>query len=157
MVSRKTWVSKTGTWVVVSLVLLLFDFAFLRIKPPPKSNFITVSGFKDLRVIGGSDTLGIGVSADSVSKSVVLLLRKFTLEMTLNVVSAKRISCFCQHDRIDNLIPFNLRGDKCPIIGQFLVDELYFSAVFNRFDPLFIWHVLSAGCSSRRLFHAESL
>jgi para-nitrobenzyl esterase len=49
-----------------------------------------------------------------------------------------------------------LRGDKCPIIGQFLVDEFHFSAVFNRFDPLFIWHV-GPGRNSILLSHDEPL
>src|SRR5664279_2255690 len=63
--------------------------------------------------------------------------------MTLNILSAKRVSCFGQYDRIDNLIPLNLCSDKCPIIGQFLVYEFHFSTVFNRFDPFILWHVHS--------------
>ena len=51
--------------------------------------------------------------------------------MTFNVFTAKRVSCFGQYDRIDDLVLCNLRGDKCPVFGQFLVDEFHFSAVLN--------------------------
>src|SRR5208337_2199226 len=60
--------------------------------------------------------------------------------MTFNIFMAQRVSCFGQYDRIDDLIPFNLRGDKCPVFRQFLVDEFYFSTVLQCFDPLFVWH-----------------
>jgi hypothetical protein len=45
----------------------------------------------------------------------------------------------------------NLRGDKCPVFRQFLVDEFHFSAVFQCFDPLFVWHFrISSGEISLR-------
>jgi len=46
-------------------------------------------------------------------------LRELALEMTFNISTAKRVSCFGQYDRIDDLIPCNLRGDKCPVFRQF--------------------------------------
>src|SRR5260370_6189715 len=63
--------------------------------------------------------------------------------MTFNILTTQRVSCFCQYDRIDDLIPFNLRGDKGPVFRQFLVDEFHIPAVFKFLDPLFVWHVCS--------------
>jgi len=63
--------------------------------------------------------------------------------MTFNILTTQRVSCFGQNDRIDDLIPFNLRGDKCPVFRQFLVDEFHLPAVFKFLDPLFVWHVCS--------------
>src|ERR1700738_47810 len=60
--------------------------------------------------------------------------------MTFNIFTTKRVSCFGQYDRIDDLIPCKLSGDKCHVFRQFLVDEFHFSAVFKCFDPLFVWH-----------------
>jgi hypothetical protein len=60
--------------------------------------------------------------------------------MALNIFTTKRVSCFGQYDRIDDLTTGKLRGDKRPVFRQFLVDEFHFSAVFKRFDPLFVWH-----------------
>src|SRR6266849_3837900 len=60
--------------------------------------------------------------------------------MTFNIFTTKRISCLGQYDRIDDLIPCKLRGDKRPVFRQFLVDEFHFSAVFKCFDPLLVWH-----------------
>ena len=70
----------------------------------------------------------------------LLLLRKLALEMTFNIFTTKRVSCFGQYDRIDDLITCKLSGDKCPVFQQFLVDEFHFSAVFKCLDPLFVWH-----------------
>jgi len=70
----------------------------------------------------------------------VLFLCKLALEMTFNIFSTKWVSCFAQHDRIDDLIPFSLRGHKRAIFCQFLVDKLHFSAIFKCFDPLFVAH-----------------
>jgi hypothetical protein len=69
-----------------------------------------------------------------------LLLRKLALEMAFNIFTAQRVSCIAQYDRIDDLIPCKLRGDKCPVFREFLVDEFHFSTVFKCFDPLFVWH-----------------
>src|ERR1700682_1289248 len=69
---------------------------------------------------------------------LLLLLRKFALKTAFNILTTDGISCFGQYDRIDDLIPRNLRGDKRPVLRQFLVDEFYFSAVFTCFDPLFV-------------------
>ena len=69
--------------------------------------------------------------------------------MTFNILTTQRVSCFRQYDRIDHLIPFNLRGDKCPVFGQFLVDEFHLPAVFKFLDPLFVWHVCSPSGEAR--------
>src|SRR5258708_2286943 len=60
--------------------------------------------------------------------------------MTFNIFATKGVSCFGQYDRIDDLITFKLRRDKCRVFWQFLVDEFHFSAAFKCFDPLFVWH-----------------
>src|ERR1051326_545760 len=60
--------------------------------------------------------------------------------MAFHSFTTKRVSCFIQYDRIDDLIACKLRGNKCSILRKFLVDEFYFSAVFKCLDPLFIWH-----------------
>ena len=72
--------------------------------------------------------------------------------MTFSILTAQRIVSVGQYDRIDNLIPCNLRGDKCSVSRQFLVNEFYFSAVFECFDPLSVWHLLasSGGVSAHR-------
>src|SRR5216683_7993177 len=72
---------------------------------------------------------------------VALLRRKLALEMAFNIFTTKRVSCFGQYDRIDDLITFKLRGDKRPVFRQFLVDEFHSSVVFKCFDPLLVWHV----------------
>src|SRR5450755_4234820 len=71
---------------------------------------------------------------------VSLLLRKLTREMTFNIFTTERVSCFGQYDRIDDLITCSLRGDKCCVLRQYLIDVFHFSAVFKCFDPLFVWH-----------------
>src|SRR5882762_10210161 len=53
--------------------------------------------------------------------------------MTFNIFTTKRVSCFGQYDRIDDLITFQLVS----------VDEFHASAVFKCFDPLFVSHVRS--------------
>src|ERR1700737_276734 len=80
---------------------------------------------------------------------MLLLLRKLALEMTFNIFTTKRVSCFGQYDRIDDLIPRKLSGDKCPVFRQFLADEFHFSAVFKCFDPLFVWHFRISSCEIR--------
>ena len=96
---------------------------------------------------------GVRGSWTGFCKGVFLLLRKLSVEMTFNIFTTKRVSCFGQYDRIDDLITCKLRGDKCRVLWQFLVDELHFSAVFKCFDPLFVWHFrISSGkdpCKSR--------
>src|ERR1700737_1226868 len=92
---------------------------------------------------------------------MVLPLRKLPLEMTFNIFTTKRISCFGQYDRIDGLITCKLSSDKCPVFRQFLVDEFHFSAVFKCFDPLFVWHFrISSGeirvCGEYTLFGARN-
>ncbi|OLB31539.1 MAG: hypothetical protein DMG41_35665 [Acidobacteria bacterium] len=64
--------------------------------------------------------------------------------MAFNIFTTKRVSCFGQYDRIDDLITFKLRGDKRPVVGQFLLDEFHSPAVFKFPDPLFVWHVRSS-------------
>ncbi len=59
---------------------------------------------------------------------------------SFNIFTTKRISCVGQYDRIDDLISCNLRGDKCPVFRQFLVDEFRLPAVFKCFDLLLVWH-----------------
>jgi|ERR1700733_3815953 len=69
-----------------------------------------------------------------------LLLRKLSLEMTFNLFTTQPVSGIGQYDRIDDLIPFGLRGDKRAVFWQYLVNELHFSAVLKCFDPLFVGH-----------------
>ncbi len=64
--------------------------------------------------------------------------------MVFNIFTTKRVSCFGQYDRRDDLITFKLRGEKRPIHRQYLVDELHVSAVCKGFDPLFVWQVRSS-------------
>src|ERR1700738_2521635 len=64
--------------------------------------------------------------------------------MTFNIFMTQRVSCIGQYDRIDDLIPCKLRGDKCPVFREFLVDEFHFSTVFKCFDPLFAWDFRSS-------------
>src|ERR1700680_852979 len=49
--------------------------------------------------------------------------------MAFNIFTTQRVSCVGQYDRIEDRIPFKLRGDKRPVHRQFLVDELHLSAV----------------------------
>src|ERR1700730_3911746 len=60
--------------------------------------------------------------------------------MTFNIFTAQRVSCTGQYDRIDDLIPCNLRGDKCRVFRDFLVYEFHSSAVVKGFDPRFVLH-----------------
>jgi hypothetical protein len=81
--------------------------------------------------------------------------------MTFNIFTTKRVSCFGQYDRIDDLITCKLSGDKCPVFRQFLVDEFHLSAVFKCFDPLLVWHFrISSGeirvCREYTLFGARN-
>src|SRR5271165_753933 len=80
--------------------------------------------------------------------------------MAFHLFTTKRVSCFGQYDRIDDLITFKLRGEKRPVFRQFLVDEFHFSSVFKFLDPLFIWHVRSSSgevsvCRKCTLFAAK--
>ena len=63
--------------------------------------------------------------------------------MAFHIFMTERVSCFGQYDRIDDLITFELRGDKRPVFRQFLVDEFHSFAVFKCLDPLFVSHVRS--------------
>src|ERR1700687_5372670 len=81
--------------------------------------------------------------------------------MAFNIFTSKRVSCFGQYDRIDDLITCKLRGEKRPVHRQFLVDELHVSAVCKCFDPLFVWHVRSSSgevsvCRKYTLFGARN-
>jgi hypothetical protein len=60
--------------------------------------------------------------------------------MTFNIFTTQRVSCLGQYDRIDDLIPCKLRGDKRPVFRQFLVNEFHSSAIAKCFDPLFVEH-----------------
>lgn len=64
--------------------------------------------------------------------------------MAFNIITTQRVSCIGQYDRIDHLIPFSLRGDKCPVVRQFLVGEFDFSANFECLYPLFVGHAGSS-------------
>jgi len=59
--------------------------------------------------------------------------------MAFNIFSTQRVSRFGQYDRIDDLITCKLRGDKCSVFRQFLVDEFHVSAICKCLDPLFVW------------------
>jgi|SRR5450755_3121216 hypothetical protein len=61
--------------------------------------------------------------------------------MAFDIFTAKRVSCFGQYDRIDDLITRKLRGDKRTVHRQFLVDEFHPSPVCKCFDPLVVWHL----------------
>src|ERR1700730_13917510 len=67
--------------------------------------------------------------------------------MSFNIFTTKRVSCFGQYNRIDDLITCKLRREKCTVHRQFLVDEFHYSAVCKCFDPLLVWH---SGTSSVR-------
>jgi hypothetical protein len=60
--------------------------------------------------------------------------------MAFNIFTTQRVSRFGQYDRIDDLVPFNLRGDKRPVVRQFLVNEFHLSAIAECFDPFFVEH-----------------
>jgi hypothetical protein len=49
--------------------------------------------------------------------------------MAFDIFTTQRVSRFGQYDRIDDLIPCKLRGDKRPVFRQFLVDEFHFAFV----------------------------
>jgi hypothetical protein len=66
--------------------------------------------------------------------------------MAFNIFTFKRLSYFRQDHRIDHLIRFQLRGDKCPISRQFLVAELHFPAIFKSFDPIVVLHFRFSSC-----------
>ena len=51
------------------------------------------------------------------------------MEMAFNIFTAKRVYCFGQYDRIDDLITGKLRSDKRTVHRQFLVDEFDLSSV----------------------------
>jgi len=87
-----------------------------------------------------SDPSGIDWLADDVANGVSLLLCKLVLEVNFNIFPVERISRFGQYDRIDDLIPCKLGGEKRTIFRQLLVDEFYLSAVFECSDPLFVRH-----------------
>jgi hypothetical protein len=87
--------------------------------------------------------------------------------MAFHLVTAERVACFCQHDRVDHLVACHLGSDKRPVVRQFLAAELYASAARKCFDPLLVCHFYTfsaatsffAGVSitfPNRLFRASS-
>ena len=58
--------------------------------------------------------------------------------MTFSVPTTERVSGLGEYDRIDDLVPFDLRGDERSVFHEFLVEEFYFSSVSKCFDPLLI-------------------
>ena len=86
---------------------------------------------------------GLVAPADNVPNKWHYFFESSPLKWLSTSSRLQRVSCFDQYDRIDDLIPFNLRGDKCPVFRQFLVDEFHLPAVFKFLDPLFVWHVCS--------------
>jgi hypothetical protein len=66
--------------------------------------------------------------------------RKLPFEVAFNILATERDFCVGQQNRIHDLISCKLRGDKCPVFRQFLVDEFHHSAVCKCFDPLLVWH-----------------
>jgi len=85
---------------------------------------------------------------------VSLLLRKLALEATFNIFATKRIACFGQQNRIDDFLSRKLRSHKRPVFRQFLVEEFNFSAVFQCFDPLFVWHFRVAAAGFDQIYEA---
>src|SRR5882724_1675198 len=79
--------------------------------------------------------------------------------MTFNIFMTQGVSCFGQDDRIHGLISPDLRGNKCAVFRQLLVDEFHFPAVFKRFDPLLVWHVRRKDPFKRSVsrYHAGTL
>src|ERR1700676_2027371 len=67
-----------------------------------------------------------------------LIFRKFAHEMALNILTAQRVFCFGQYDRINDFIPLDLRRNKCSVFGQFLVNEFRIPAIFKSLEPLFL-------------------
>jgi len=72
--------------------------------------------------------------------------------VTFNIFTAKRVFCFGQHYRIDDLITGKLSGDKCSVLRQFLVSEFHFLAVFKCFDPL-VAHLAPPSGDSVEIIH----
>jgi hypothetical protein len=106
----------------------------------PVKNVADGRGHNLLRIsltIRGSGSWISGAAA-SVSHQVSLLLRNRTLEMTVDLFTAQRVSGIGQYDRTDDCFTRNLRGDKCADFRQFLVNEFHFSAFFKFLDPLFL-------------------
>jgi hypothetical protein len=105
-------------------VLLYFDLRHLR--GFRRSRDAETHFLSEDRGVAGADPLQQGY----------LLLRKLAREVTFNIFTAKRVFCFGQHYRIDDLITGKLSGDKCSVLRQFLVSEFHFLAAFKCFDPL---------------------
>jgi hypothetical protein len=76
--------------------------------------------------------------------------------MTFNLLMAKRVFHFGQYDRINDLVAFNLRGDKRLGLKEFLVGEFHPSAVCKCFSPLFV-HRFPPEVSNVALPHRASL
>lgn len=55
--------------------------------------------------------------------------------MRFNLVPTERVLRASQHDRIDDLVAFDLSGEKRPIV-QFLVREFHSSVICQRLNPL---------------------
>src|SRR5580704_4985690 len=60
--------------------------------------------------------------------------------MAFHIFTTQRVSCFGPYNRIDDLIPFNLRGNKCPVFRRLVVDKFNSSAIFKYFDPFLVSH-----------------
>ena len=75
---------------------------------------------------------------------MALLFLKLALEMAFNIFTSKRISRFGQYHRMDDLIAFQLCGEKRAVFRQFLVDEFHLPAVFKFLDPLVVCHIALA-------------
>jgi hypothetical protein len=63
--------------------------------------------------------------------SAIATSSRAPLELALNMFATQGGSSVSQYNRIDDPIPFNLRGDECTIFRQFLAGESHFSAVFE--------------------------
>ncbi len=72
-----------------------------------------------------------------------LLAGEFALEMAFNILVTKRIFCPDENHRIDNFMVFNLRGEECAVVRQFLIDEFNASAILKFLNPLGVCHVHS--------------
>jgi hypothetical protein len=119
-------------------------------QPPGISLFAKTQGDSPAQRSRGTGrrAVRIGHSVNRIPKRVSLLLPKLAVEMAFNIFTAQRFSLSCQYHRIDDLVPFNLCSDECSVFRQFLIDEFYFPAVLQCFNPLLVLHCLSLSSPS---------
>jgi len=76
--------------------------------------------------------------------------------VALNFFTTWRVSCVGHYNRMDELAPFELRGDKCTIVQQFLVDEFNLSTVFHCLDRFFVGHACGSSAEIQSAYPTPS-